>query len=855
MGGCIGRLTKSDKVSSSSPAAAAYSLKCTSAGERQTLPPPPPPVFTQTRLPNEFVSTSLTIPQASPDVPPRPEFIPFTIPYLCVSKPYDGKDFWLYPERCGWIVHVKDTQCHVLCPPGVCLDHGMVKDTWKDIRPPMFSRSDGSLVVASDKAAFLQAWLFFGVLTEVSNLCGLDIDLATEFFLEDGSVSTAKLNGLPGRWFEAAAISGRAGDKELMERILIIARHSHLMLSEERSKVSEDKSTLMFDYSYAECCVFLSLEILVHIVGLHLLLHTYMPGFTTTEEEGWGRKRIERSLHWQYSYRGRPNEGIAQLGGLAHHKLEEQGWCQSELGLLTHDETAFASLLSRPRIRDHSSCGDIICHAYQTDESTYRTRHVDDECSCDFIGLDTDGLIAVLSQDKVPKLVITDELELEVVSEKDHPYIALSHVWADGLGNPKTNALPRCQLRRLRDYANQLSDVHENASHSSSLPIAFWMDTLCIPVHPSELAKSYRKKAIQLLGKTFREATAVLVLDRELEIVQSATAPFLELGLRILCSGWMKRLWTLQEATLANEAHGIDKLYFQMQDGPFLYQKYDRDRKALNKLAERTTEIQAEERTLLYENGMILLLGEQIPSVRAMREMRKGWSPFRVIHSATERRSTSKFEDVPVCIASLLGKDVNTIVSTSDAEQRMANFYMLMREVPIGVLWCDNAEKLVKRPFRWAPKSIARCPPFTTFGGWEDGICDATGLHVRIQGFVFAKREIERHGADSMLPPVFNIASAKTGNIFGRVRINDRESISLRQNLALIHKPHSQVSPNAVIMAVEDIVQLLCDDGVHSTECVCTIVGHVDMLFPRPHATEAVFQGSMTMGDQRWCIT
>ncbi|KAK0215641.1 hypothetical protein IW262DRAFT_1246363, partial [Armillaria fumosa] len=275
----------------------------------------------QPQPPNSVIS-SLTIPQASPNLPPRPEFIPFTIPYLCASEPYDGEDFCSYPERCGWIIHVKDTQCHVLCPPGICLDGIDMEEPRGDRQLWVFSRSDGSVVTASDKAAFLQAWLFFGVLTEVSNLCGLGIDLATEFFLEDGSVSTARLNGLPGRWFEAAAISGRAGDKVLMERILTIARHSHLMLSEERI---DDEYTLRFGYSYAECRVFLSLEILVHTIGLHLLLHTYMPGFTTTEEEGWGRNRIEQSLTWPYSYRRRPNEGIAQLSGLARDELEEQG--------------------------------------------------------------------------------------------------------------------------------------------------------------------------------------------------------------------------------------------------------------------------------------------------------------------------------------------------------------------------------------------------------------------------------------------------------------------------------------------------------------------------------------------------
>ncbi|KAK7027915.1 hypothetical protein VNI00_015131 [Paramarasmius palmivorus] len=601
------------------------------------------------------------------------------------------------------------------------------------------------------------------------------MDVEAEFILEDGLVSTAILNGLPGRWFDAAIRSGRAGDKTLMEHILTIARHSRLMLSEERS---EDGRTSKFKYSSAECRILHSLDILVRIIGLHLLLHTYLPSFTTTEEEG----------------------------------------------------------------------------AYQTDESTYRTRHVDGDCQCEFIELETESLIAVLSQGKVPKLVITDDLEFRVVSEDDYPYIALSHVWADGLRNPKTNALPRCQLRRLQSYVKQLIQIHDPASRSSSVPVAFWMDTLCIPVHPSELAKSYRKKAIQLLGKTFHEATAVLILDRELEIVESATTTFVELGLRILCSGWVKRLWTLQEASLASEARGADKVYFQMQDGPFLYQKYDRDRKALNSLDERTTELQAEERTLLCENGIMLELGAQIPSVRAMRQMRDGWSPFRVIHSAIEHRSTSKFEDVPVCIASLLGKDLTTIVSTSDAEQRMARFYMLMREVPMGVLWADSAEKLSKKPFRWAPKSITSCPATTTFAGWKDGICDENGLHLKAGGFMFAENELEQHEAGSSLPQLFNLISAETGSVFCHMRMSsrDRRSIPLEKNMAVIFKSRDQdVPPNAVIVSVEDAIKPLEDDQL---EYACRVAGYANALLLRD-APEAGFKGYMTAEDQRWCIT
>ncbi|KAL0564500.1 hypothetical protein V5O48_017544 [Marasmius crinis-equi] len=816
-----------------------------SAAEMQTRGPVA--AFPQLQPPSKPLY--LTIPQASQDIPPRPEFIPFTVPHLCAPNPYDGKDFWSYPERCGWNVSTRDTQCHVLCPPGMC-HHGLNLDERRKVTrvPNMFSRSDGSPVVASEKAAFLQAWLFFGVLTEVSGLCGLEIDLANEFILEDGSVSTQGLNGLPGRWFEAAVARERAGDKTVMEHILTVARHSRLMLGEERDIAG---GKLLFKYSYDECRVLFSLGILVRTIGLHLLLHTYMPGFTTSEEEGWGRLRVLQSLDGPlgtiYLI-----EGMDQLSDLARNELEAQGWCESELDLLPYEEVAFASLLSRPRIRDHSSCGDVICSAYQTDEATYQIRHVDNECSCAFVGLDPDNLTAILSRDKVPVVLITEELELKVASGDEYPYIALSHVWADGLGNPKSNALPQCQLRRLREYANNLSHIHNPEARPSSSTAALWMDTLCIPVDPSKLA--YRKKAIKLLGETFHKATAVLILDRELEIVQCATATFLELGLRILCSGWVKRLWTLQEATLASEAWGTDKLYFQMQDGPFLYQKYHRNRKALRSLNEHMTEIEAEERTLLLEDGIMLELGAQIPSVQAMREMREGWSPFRVIHSATEHRSTSKFEDVPLCIASLLGKDLSSIISASDAEKRMAAFYILMREVPIGVLWCNKPAKLSTRPFRWAPKSISSCPP-TTFTGWEDGICDAAGFHITVRGFRLTESEVQQHVSSSVLPHTFNIVSADTGVAFGLVRTKEGTTIPLQRIMALILKPPDRgVSPNGVVVAVEGSATSLSDKGIPSTEYVCTIIGYVD-TFSKNEPGAVFLQVDTTPSNQRWCVT
>jgi hypothetical protein len=51
------------------------------------------------------------------------------------------------------------------------------------------------------------------------------------------------------------------------------------------------------------------------------------------------------------------------------------------------------------------------------------------------------------------------------------------------------------------------------------------------------------------MRKTYENAAKVLVLDSELEAA-SAKAHAEEVLIRITCSGWMRRLWTLQEGAL-----------------------------------------------------------------------------------------------------------------------------------------------------------------------------------------------------------------------------------------------------------------------------------------------------------------
>ena len=110
----------------------------------------------------------------------------------------------------------------------------------------------------------------------------------------------------------------------------------------------------------------------------------------------------------------------------------------------------------------HEFCDNLKCVAYQTNLKNYVAQHVTTQCRCKELCVDTSSLNAVLRTGALPLLRIReaetlDELTVEITtSQPDSSYLALSHVWADGLGNIKVNALPRCQLLQLRRLTQSL---------------------------------------------------------------------------------------------------------------------------------------------------------------------------------------------------------------------------------------------------------------------------------------------------------------------------------------------------------------------------------------------------------------
>lgn len=330
---------------------------------------------------------------------------------------------------------------------------------------------------------------------------------------------------------------------------------------------------------------------------------------------------------------------------------------------------------------------------------------------------------------------------------KPRPYVALSHVWSDGLGNPHNNSLPRCQLRRLQSFVNELYD-------ESLRPVSFWIDTICVP-----LERESRNQAIRRMGKTYQEADNVLVLDSWL--MRSPCNEYGELNmLQVKCCTWTQRLWTLQECMIARTG----ALYFRTAKGNVhTRDMYEPERLGVKEVIESIIGTQQDSLKAGFEKEADLLLrlatllgtndlddvsfGKDSPTDPKLRRLSiglRGWTMssfiwtegsrfFHNLHHPRTRydrsgrrtasrpylvtndliligysmrnRSTSRLEDEPVCLATLLGQDVGAILDESDVRERMKIVVSRLGLAAKDILFF-HAQRIDEDGFRWAPASF-----------------------------------------------------------------------------------------------------------------------------------------------------
>lgn len=180
------------------------------------------------------------------------------------------------------------------------------------------------------------------------------------------------------------------------------------------------------------------------------------------------------------------------------------GWCPSEIArakdkFVCLQSLTFLSRMNRNEIvRDHSSCTTRLCSAFQIIPSTYQPKHKQPNCKCKGAAPNIEDIYNVLRKGGLPLLRLTqtngnmESINIEVVTySPETPYVAISHVSADGLGNPRENAVPQCQLSHLLKLIDTLRtctpfffDPDTRARNAEKRPLLIWLDTLCCPVSP-----------------------------------------------------------------------------------------------------------------------------------------------------------------------------------------------------------------------------------------------------------------------------------------------------------------------------------------------------------------------------------
>ncbi|KAK9793520.1 hypothetical protein SCARD494_06104 [Seiridium cardinale] len=229
-------------------------------------------------------------------------------------------------------------------------------------------------------------------------------------------------------------------------------------------------------------------------------------------------------------------------------------------------------------------------------------------------------------------------------------YVAISHVWRGGLGNPSMNSLPACQLGRIQDLVNRLYGSRDS-------PVPLWIDTLCVPLPPGN-----RRLAIQNMKAVYQNADKVLVLDTFLES-SKLSANATENLMRIHSSSWMQRLWTFQEGILAQS------LYFQFAQHDFvrgedLLDDMMKDRKQYLSNARGGIEDILEKPQEAYRSFKAIRVANSFDSKTLLKKQHEA-EVLAQLSMSLEWRRTTRTEDEAVVLTNLLGLNTKDLMDVN----------------------------------------------------------------------------------------------------------------------------------------------------------------------------------------------
>lgn len=384
-------------------------------------------------------------------------------------------------------------------------------------------------------------------------------------------------------------------------------------------------------------------------------------------------------------------------------RMLDDGWCRHDIHRVAHQfdlpSLYLSSNLERPEPQaSHNNCTAQACKVFKLDESSYLTLHNTPACNgkCEFVHVSQDELAGILLSGQIPLIQYDEERDPSniklIPASPDTPYVAISHVWSHGLGNPRENSLPRCQLARISELVNDLPGGNGNSM------TLFWMDTICFPVHHADAADA----ALTFMRRTYKDADRVLVLDRYLTTTEAKPLLRTECLVRIICCNWTRRLWTLQEGALARV------LYFQFSD-----QAIDIESLTLHMNMEMTFIRHARSLEYLPIYSIISELWE----IWKVMEFEEPQQILNYLAGGLRWRATSVEADEALCLATLCGLDIENIINAPE-ESRMSRFWSALPSLSSQAIFWSGG-RLTQDGFRWAP---------STFLGQPDAIFQDLGL-------------------------------------------------------------------------------------------------------------------------------
>jgi hypothetical protein len=531
------------------------------------------------------------------------------------------------------------------------------------------------------RESFFQAWLYFGLLDEFITWKENETIRAEDFYRFEGGLpvlSTALLLEYLELWRDDMLHMPESTRRSRQMRATVVLRDAKMIISERIANASP-QSGWYIDRRLSTSFMILGETLSWAMQQLEIHVGASIAGWTGHLDDGWGPS------------------------SLVFDRLREQGWCPYSIsmlrGMLKNNVSGLYYASTYPTSPDqrlglnHNRCTDRVCSAKYLVDGRYEMRHVMADCTCSFIGPNVRDVLRVLDSDGIPLLYYQGSFEsgnakLQVKKfEQGMKYVVISHVWADGLGNPEGNGMVTCQIQRLTQLAGKLLDF-------SGGPVFFWIDTLLIPT--DEQYKAYRKKAIRQMHDIYAKAYKTIVLDGDL--VKHRVGPdYIETAMRITICGWMQRLWTLQEGVMSRS------IYFLFQNG--LQDIEDLD---LNYPAAAARSSVAGAARAFYSN---LLRPHNLVDHVDTKRISAMWK-------AMQWRQTAKSDDETMAVATILNVDPEELVNCNE-ENRMMVLLKNMPEIPSAFIFLPG-RRLTMKGFRWAPA--------TWMGGWEIDFPDPLAL-------------------------------------------------------------------------------------------------------------------------------